>query len=135
MLLFGIPILTTILSSHFITQNGSFKENLYSYLAIILGFTYLHYECNSFIATHQNLNIDYLTSVMWITYAGVISVFGILKNKEFLKNAGIWLSLLSVARIFFHDIAALDTIYKLIAFIVLGSILMLISYFYIKKAQ
>ena len=49
------------------------------------------------------------------------------KNSEVLKTSGIWLCLLAIARIFVYDIAALETVYKLLAFTVLGIILMIVG--------
>ena len=58
-----------------------------------------------------------------------------MKKNEILRTSGIWLCLLAIARIFFYDIASLETVYKLLAFAVLGIILMIVSYFYIKREK
>ena len=69
---------------------------------------------------------------MWIVYAGIVTTFGIFKNKKFLKNTGIWISILAILRIFIFDLSGVEAAYKLAAFLVLGTILMIVSYFYNK---
>ena len=103
------------------------------YLAVILGFLYIHYESVNTINYFSN--IDWLISVMWVLYSGIISLIGIFKNKKFLKISGIWLSIITVIRLFFYDLATLDMVYKLIALITLGAVLLIISYIYNKKKQ
>lgn len=133
--LFGVPLAALLLSGALSENNSEFKENLYKYLAILVGFVYFHFETATFVANHQNMNIDYLTSVIWILYAGITATAGILRDNEILKTSGIWLCLLAITRIFFYDIASLETVYKLLAFTVLGIILMIVSYFYIKREK
>lgn len=133
--LFGVPLAALLISGTLAENSSDFKENLYKYLAVLLGFVYFHFETATFVANNQTLNIDYLTSLIWILYAGITVTAGILKKNEILRTSGIWLCLLAIARIFFYDIASLETVYKLLAFAVLGIILMIVSYFYIKREK
>ena len=114
-----------------IYYNIKIKDNEWQkYLAVILGFLYVHFES---VNTAHYYNIEWLISVMWILYSGTVSLLGIFKNKKFLKITGIWLVILAISRIFIYDLANVDLIYKLIGFVVLGIVLILISYFYNKK--
>lgn len=109
------------------------KENLYKYLAVILGFILLHCESADYVKEYSNLNMNYIISLIWILYSGIITTIGIFKNKDFLKLSGIWLCILTIFRIFIYDLAKVDAMYKIIAFLALGIILMIISYFYTKN--
>lgn len=133
LVLFGIPLCALLISSTLKDRSRDANENLYKYLAVLTGFVYSHFEAATFVANHTSMNISYLTSIVWIVYAGLTATAGIMRNSEVLKTSGIWLCLLAIARIFVYDIAALETVYKLLAFTVLGIILMIVSYFYIKK--
>ena len=95
-----------------------------------MGFALISAEVNDLILKYQYLNIDYLLTVAWGIYAGAIILYGIIKDKKYLKITGIWISILSILRLFFFDLADSDAVYKIIALIVLGSILLLVSYFY-----
>jgi len=99
----------------------------YKYLSVILGFILIWCETT---LLSVNLNIPYLVSVGWILYSGVITTVGILLNKRYLINSGIFLVILSILRIFIYDLAKVDALYKLIAFLVLGICLMTVSYIY-----
>lgn len=104
------------------------KSAFYKYLAVILGFLLLHFEASDYIEKIGGLH--YLISIIWILYAGIISIIGIFKNKEYLKIAGIWISILSIIRVFIYDLSGVDAVYKLAAFLTTGTILMIISYYY-----
>ena len=108
-------------------QDSSWKK----YFAVIIGFMYIHFESLNIVRYFSNT--EWITSVAWIMYAGIISTIGILGNKKVLKNAGIWLSIITVGRLFLFDFATLNMIYRLIAFVTLGTVLLIISYIYNKK--
>lgn len=101
------------------------------YFAIVLGFLYIHFESVN-IANYVN-NIDWIITIMWILYSGIISLIGIFKNIKSLKIAGIWLSILTVCRLFIYDLSNLNMLYKLVVFITLGVVLLVISYLYNKR--
>jgi uncharacterized membrane protein len=107
------------------------KLSFFKYIALIWGFILVHVETANFVLLHSN--IGYLTTVMWLLYAGIVTLIGVFKNLKCLKNTGIWVSILAICRIFFYDLGDTDIIYKLVAFLSLGFVLMIISYFYNKK--
>ena len=103
------------------------------YMAVILGFCYIHFESVNILKYFTN--IEWVISVSWVLYAGILSTVGIFRNKKVLKISGIWLSILTVCRLFLFDFATLDMIYKLIAFITLGAVLLIVSYIYNKRKE
>lgn len=113
------------------------KENVDSlkYVCVILGFAYVHFESMNIVQAFNQEDLKWFVSLMWILYAGIISVKGILNKKTYLKNSGIWISILAILRIFMYDLSELDMLFKLIAFIVLGVVLMIISYIYNKHEK
>ena len=69
-------------------------------------------------------------SILWGVYAmGLISL-GIWKKKKHLRVGAIGLFSLTLIKLFFYDIAHLNTLSKTIVFVSLGIILLLVSYLY-----
>ena len=111
------------------------QKQIFKYFAIILGFIFVHYEIVDVISKYVITNGSYLVSLSWILYSGIVTAVGIIKNKNYLKNCGIGLCILSIIRIFLYDLANIDMFYKFIAILSLGIILMILSYLYNKKIK
>lgn len=126
-LAFATAIITSIIYAKWT------KENFFKYLSAVLGFWLINIETADLADKLENM--PYLQSVMWILYAGIISITGIFKNKDYLRITGIWISILTILRIFIYDLANIEAIYKLAAFLTLGTILMIMSYYYNKYKQ
>lgn len=104
------------------------KTEIYKYIGIVLGFLICHSESNKIY--QQNPKMEYVISLSWVLYSGITTIAGILRNRKYLINTGIALIILSILRIFIYDLAHVEAIFKLIAFLALGLILMLVSYIY-----
>lgn len=108
------------------------KQEIYKYFGIALGFLLIHIEISNLLEKYTMLQADYLISLSWILYAGIVTAVGIFTNKKYLKISGIGLCILAISRIFFYDLTNIDILYKFIAFLTLGTILLVLSYFYNK---
>ena len=71
-------------------------------------------------------------SILWGVYALVLIVLGIWKNKKYLRITAIVLFGITLVKLFFYDIATLNTISKTIVFVSLGLLLLIISFLYNK---
>lgn len=71
-------------------------------------------------------------SILWGIYALGLIIVGIYKKKKHLRIGAIVLFALTLVKLFFYDIADLDTISKTIVFVSLGVLLLLISFLYNK---
>jgi len=71
-------------------------------------------------------------SILWGLYALLLVSLGIWKHKKMLRVAGIALFSVTLLKLFFYDIVHLNTIAKTIIFMVLGGLLLLISFLYNK---
>lgn len=71
-------------------------------------------------------------SILWGLYALLLISLGIWKHKKLLRIAGIALFAVTLIKLFFYDIVHLNTIAKTIIFMVLGALLLLISFLYNK---
>lgn len=74
-------------------------------------------------------------SILWGLYSLFLIAMGIWQKKKYLRVAAIVLFALTLVKLFFYDIAHLSTIAKTIVFVVLGVLLLLISFLYNKYAR
>jgi uncharacterized membrane protein len=82
---------------------------------------------------------DFTYSAVWMIYGSGLMLIGFWKRSAFLRWQAIVLLGLTTAKVFFYDIEALERGYRIVAFIVLGAILLAVSFFYqrsrIKSAE
>lgn len=71
-------------------------------------------------------------SILWGVYALLLVVLGIWKSKKYLRMVGIVLFAITLCKLFFYDIAQLNTIKKTVVFVSLGTLLLIISFLYHK---
>lgn len=71
-------------------------------------------------------------SILWGIYALILIILGIWKNKKYLRISAIILFGITLIKLFFYDIASLNTISKTIVFVSLGLLLLIISFLYNK---
>ena len=74
-------------------------------------------------------------SVVWALYASGLLVAGRLRRLRLLRVMGLALLSLTTLKAFFWDLSSLDRIYRIISFIMLGAILLIVSYFYQRSQQ
>lgn len=80
----------------------------------------------------RGLNIarDFTYSAVWMLYGSALMIIGFWKKSSFLRWQAIALLALTTAKVFFYDISALERGYRIVAFIVLGVILLAVSFLY-----
>lgn len=71
-------------------------------------------------------------SILWGVYALLLIGLGIWKKKKHFRIGAIVLFSITLLKLFFYDMAALDTIAKTIVFVSLGILLLIISFLYTK---
>jgi uncharacterized membrane protein len=71
-------------------------------------------------------------SILWGIYSLFLVILGIWKNKKYLRIFAIALFGITLVKLFFYDIAHLNTIAKTIVFVSLGVLLLIISFLYNK---
>lgn len=69
-------------------------------------------------------------SILWGGYSLLLIALGIWKHKKHIRIGAIALFGITLLKLFFYDIAHLNTISKTIVFVVLGALLLVISYLY-----
>lgn len=74
----------------------------------------------------ENLSL----SVIWSSYAAVLISAGIIRKMKILRILGIMLMCIAIVKVFFFDLSELQTIYRIVSFVILGILLLGISYSY-----
>jgi uncharacterized membrane protein len=69
-------------------------------------------------------------SLIWIIYASILTAIGMIRRSRILRILGILLIGITVLKVFLFDLAALETVYRIISFVILGFALLIVSYFY-----
>lgn len=112
-----------------------YKEriNCFGYFVIFLGFLLLNLECYKILEQFNLFDLGIIPASLWMIYAGALIIAGIFANIRICKLSGILIVITGLIKIFFFDIAGVEAIYKIIAFLITGVILMLTSYYYTKK--
>jgi uncharacterized membrane protein len=82
--------------------------------------------------THFSSSFKLVLSILWGVYALILISIGIAKNKQNLRIGAMVLFAFTLLKLFFYDIAHLDTISKTIVFVSLGILLLIISFLYNK---
>lgn len=71
-------------------------------------------------------------SILWGVYSLALIAYGIARNKKHLRIGAIMLLAITLVKLFFYDVADLDTIPKTILFVTLGITLLIASFLYNK---
>ncbi|HYV06865.1 MAG TPA: DUF2339 domain-containing protein, partial [Blastocatellia bacterium] len=71
-------------------------------------------------------------SMVWILYGGAMLAVGIWRRNQLLRMMALFLLGLAILKVFFVDLSSLQKLYRIISFIVLGVILLAVSFLYQK---
>ncbi len=74
----------------------------------------------------QNLSL----TAIWLVYAVILLVVGIARRSRGVRLGGLVLIAISILKVFVWDVFALQTMYRIIAFVVLGVLLLVGGYLY-----
>ena len=103
--------------------------------SLVMLFIYSSLEVNSFLF-HFYPGFRYGgVSILWASFALGMLLVGIARNHRFLRYAGLSLFAVVSFKVFFIDLRHLDPIYRIIAFVVLGLLLLAGSFVYLKHRE
>jgi len=120
----------TYIKQEFLTTNLKlvFDSALYSTILWIASSELIHWM--DFYDSSQSYKLG--LSILWGVYALLLIAFGIWKNKKHIRLGAIGLFGITLFKLFFYDISHLNTIAKTIVFVILGILLLIISFLYNK---
>ncbi len=85
----------------------------------------LGYNVNA-LRNAQNLSL----TALWAVYAVALLVIGILKRWRLIRVGGLMLLTITIIKVFAYDVFTLERVYRIIAFISLGVLLLVSAYLY-----
>ncbi|MFY9570188.1 MAG: DUF2339 domain-containing protein, partial [Blastocatellia bacterium] len=74
-------------------------------------------------------------SLVWAIYGGAMLTVGIAKRSKLLRVMALLLLGLTIFKVFLFDLSSLEKLYRIISFIVLGAILLVVSFLYQRYRQ
>lgn len=73
---------------------------------------------------------DFTYSALWMAYGGMLMIIGFRRNSGFVRWQALVLIALTTLKVFTYDTSQLDRIYRILSFVVLGVLLLAISFAY-----
>jgi uncharacterized membrane protein len=86
-------------------------------------------------ANHQLWLAQMALSVLWAIFAAVLAALGFIRRSSAMRWAALALFAMTIVKAMLIDIAALEQIYRIIVFFVLGILLLLVTWGYHKAFQ
>ncbi|HWO02688.1 MAG TPA: DUF2339 domain-containing protein [Blastocatellia bacterium] len=74
-------------------------------------------------------------SMVWMVYGGAMLAIGLWRGNKLLRYFALSLLGLAILKVFFIDLSSLEKLYRIISFIVLGAILLAVSFLYQRLRQ
>jgi uncharacterized membrane protein len=81
---------------------------------------------NSAAQNAQNLSL----TVLWLVYAVILLVVGIARRSRAVRLGGLILIGISIVKVFVYDVFTLQTVYRIVAFVGLGILLLVGGFLY-----
>jgi len=76
------------------------------------------------------LERDFSYSAIWLIYGAILMAVGFRKRSAFIRWQSLVLIAVTIMKVFLYDVSALDKGYRIISFVVLGAVLLGISFVY-----
>jgi uncharacterized membrane protein len=110
-------------------------DKVAAWLALFLAFVFLTLELNTFLSHFVPALRAGGISILWSLFALGLIVAGIHKQAGALRFTGLGLFTVVGFKVFFSDLASLDQFYRIIAFILLGILILFGAFLYLKYRQ
>ena len=73
---------------------------------------------------------DFTYSALWMVYGAMLMIIGFLRSSSFVRWQALVLIAATIVKVFVYDVSELDRGYRIVSFIVLGALLLAISFVY-----
>jgi uncharacterized membrane protein len=79
---------------------------------------------------HVKIARDFTYSALWMAYGAMLIVVGFWRRSAFVRWQALVLIAFTIGKVFLYDVSELDRGYRIVSFIVLGALLLAISFVY-----
>jgi uncharacterized membrane protein len=122
---------------------GPAETQMYYFLAIAANFCFLlalsmdvwDLFGRASVGIDHSLAQELALSVLWIVYAFVMLVVGVLRKEAVVRWQGLGLLCIAIVKVFFADLTFLDRLYRIASVLVLGLVLLAVSFFYQRRSK
>jgi len=108
------------------------EHKTYGWLSLGTLFTYTTFELNSVLDTWLPGFRDGGMSILWSAFALVLLFSGLHTSNRSARYVGLSLFCFVIAKVFFFDLERLDPLWRIVAFMILGILVLCGSFFYLK---
>src|SRR5882762_8601811 len=116
------------------TELGIFSVLINVFALIALSLEFWDYFGKTVTGIDADLARHLSLSVLWTVYATILILVGVQQKSALLRWQALALFGLVVVKVFIYDLASLDRAYRILSFLVLGSVLMIVSFLYTRRA-
>jgi uncharacterized membrane protein len=79
---------------------------------------------------HIQIERDFTYSALWMAYGAMLMIVGFVRRSAFVRWQALLLIAATILKVFVYDVSELDRAYRIVSFIVLGVLLLAISFVY-----
>jgi uncharacterized membrane protein len=79
---------------------------------------------------HVKIARDFTYSALWMAYGAMLMIVGFWRRSAFVRWQALALIAFTIGKVFLYDVSELDRGYRIVSFIVLGALLLAISFVY-----
>src|SRR5258708_820363 len=79
---------------------------------------------------HVKIARDFTFSALWMAYGAMLMVVGFWRRSAFVRWQALALIAFTIGKVFLYDVSELDRGFRIVSFIVLGALLLAISFLY-----
>ena len=79
---------------------------------------------------HAKIARDFTYSTLWMAYGAMLMMIGFWRRSAFVRWQALALIAFTIGKVFLYDVSELDRGYRIVSFIVLGALLLAISFVY-----
>lgn len=79
---------------------------------------------------HNDIERDFTYSALWMAYGAMLMIVGFLRKSAFVRWQALLLIAATTVKVFVYDVSQLDREYRIVSFMVLGVLLLAISFVY-----
>ena len=108
--------------------------NAYAILALSLEF-WDYFGRSALFGVDRHLAQHLALSLLWTLYASALILTGVKRQSALLRWQALILFGLAVAKVFLYDISYLDRFYRIVSLLILGVLLLVVSFLYQKKTS
>jgi len=110
-------------------------RKLFTVVGTVLLLIYASLETNTFFYWYVRPFQEGSISVVWALFAMAYLTIGLVRSSKAWRYSGLALFLVVVGKVFLFDLSDMPIVYRVVAFMILGVILMLGSFAYIKASK